>query len=200
LLTTRAALGPGSSPASTVTPYVSRFCYVAALGIAWMGWKAGMVGSVLTTGGGGFVIWRSTDATGAPTGDAIHVMANNVAATGSATSNGPVQVISNLAGAVSSFTGVNSAWAVQPYGLTSSLYAGNSQVFPVFQYTPIVGISASLGIALVSEIAIGSTVVLALLGATTHTFIQAGGTPWAGSTLGAAVSGTPVIGALMPWE
>lgn len=184
-----------------VTPYVSRFCYNTTQGVLWMAWKIGGSASNLTTSIGGFSIVRSTDSSGAVTTDAVQLITNQPStAVGAAASPGYAQIISNLTGLGYALGATGSNWGPHPYAITSTLYSANAQCFPVFQYTPVIGINASMALALQSEIGMNSTVVLALVGATTHTFIQTGGATWGGNTVGSNATSSATLGALMLWE
>lgn len=200
-ITTRVEVTYNGVIASTVTPYVSRFCYNATQGVLWMAWKIGAAGSNLNTSLGGFSIVRSTDSSGGVTTDAVQLITNRPdTAVGTAASPGYAQVISNLTGLGYALGTGGSNWGPHPYGLTSTLYSSNAQAFPVFQYTPIIGINASMALCLQSEVGMNSTVTVALVGATTHTFIQTGGATWGGNTVGSNATSVATIGALMLWE
>lgn len=197
---TRVAVGPPTGIASTVTPYISRFCYNTTQGILWMAWKIGGAG-VATSSLGGFLITRSTDAAGAVTTDSFQLITNSATATGSGTNAGFTQVISGLTGfAYTASPWPSSNWSSHPFNLTTSLYASNAQCFPCWQFTPVVGINANMACALQSEVGMHSTVTVALVGVTTHTFIQVGGGVWGGTNVGSEGTASTIIGALMLWE
>lgn len=190
------------APASTVTAYTSRFCYNATMGFLGLVWKLGGGG----TGGvslGGFFIYRSTNAAGASTTDAIMLITNSPTVPGSNGYQGAAQALSYLTSVAYNSAILpwpSAAWAHVPFLIPATLYAGNVQVFPIFQYTPILGINASCAIALMSEIALGGTVTgVALVGAATHTFLQVGGCFGAGNFT-AQNLGSSFYGVLMLWE
>lgn len=198
------AVGPNSNtPASTITPYVTRACYSTADGVLWLGWKLNGGGTTNQTLGG-FEIARSNDNTGAPTSDSIMLASNSNSATG-VTNSAFVQFISHLSG-LSYSTGAfpSTSWTLIPLTITGTLFGGNTQVFPCYQYTPVVGVSNWYGIAFCGEVAVGSTVSMAMVGSTTHTYIAAGslfGTsnfgPLANNSTG---GGATTLTLLLPWE
>lgn len=189
------------APVSTATPYVSRFCYNAAQGFLGMAWK--LNGAAANVNLGGFFIFRSTDSAGAPTTDAALLITNSTSTGGSTGNAGYMQVISYVNATAYNAAAVPawplSSWGYVPFGVTATFFGSNSQVFPVFQYTPVLGISASTAMALLAEVGMGSTVTLALIGVTTHTFIQVGGAFGTSQITQQSLS-TATYGMLMLWE
>lgn len=172
-LVTTASVSCGSAiPISTVATYVTRGCYNTAKGFLGFVWKIGSPGTT-NESMGGFAIFRSADNTGAPTSDSAMLLTNSSGL--SPQTQGFMQVISHLSGLVYD-TGAwpSTFWGFYPFNLTSSLVAGNAQVGPVFQYTPVLGVTPWLGIALVGELGVGSTASLTLVGATAHTYLAVG--------------------------
>lgn len=172
----------GAVAPSVVTNFVSRYCYNATQGIMWMSFKQGAVASGSL---GGFKIERSNNAAGAVTTDAYTILTQ-----GSATSPGGVQ------GAMQAYSyltpglvtlPVVTAYSAWPGNVTTTLVSGNIQVFPVWNFTPTIGVSANHAICLATEIPIGNTVNLALVGATTHTYLSI--PPMYGATAPAGVTG-----------
>lgn len=190
------------TPTSTATPYVSRFCYNATQGFLGMVWKIAGTGST-NISLGGFFVFRSTDAAGAVTTEAVMLLTNAPNVGGSSGNPGYMQVISYLtATAYNSVFGTpwpTTYWGYFPFALSVTLYGGNGQVMPVFQFTPVVGISAQLALALISEVGLGSTVTLALIGVTTHTYLQVGSGVGTSQLTNNSLSATN-YGLLMLWE
>ena len=154
-----------------VTAYLSRACYNTTAGVLWLTWK--LNGSNPTNMClGGFMISRSNDATGAVTTDAVACYTNSSNTTGQNT-QGAVFGISYLQSAAFNF-GNSAGWGYMPYSLTSTLFGGNTQVGPVFQYTPVLGVTNWQAIAVNGELGINSTVSMTLVGSTAHTYIAVG--------------------------
>lgn len=172
----RTALGGFGTISSISTPYITRACYSAAAGVLWLNWKQGGTGTA-TTSLAGFAIFRSADSTGVVTTDSVHLLASGNSATASV-STGTLQVISYLTN-----TAYNSAapfngtglWFFAPFQLSVTLSGGNIQGLPVYSYTPVLGITPWVSVVLNVEFGINSTQPAALVGATTHTFVNTGG-------------------------
>lgn len=196
---TRVACGGAAALVSTITPYITRACYHTTAGVLWLNWKQGGTGTA-TNSLSGFAIYRSADASGVVTTDSAHLF--NTSASASATvSGGNLQVISYL-----TTTAYNTAapysgaqWGVVPFSLTATLFSTNAQTSPVFSYTPVLGITPWFGIVLNSELGINSTVTAALVGATTHTFVNTGGFGGLSNLLPASLS-TATYGILALYE
>ena len=202
LVMTRVGITAGPVPASTVVPYTSRFCYNATQGFFGFVWKIGAQ-SMADRSYGGFAIFRSTDANGDPTSDSTMLLANqSTDGAGAASSPGYMQVISHLASTAYITTPFpTAAYSTNgaPLALTGTLYSGNAQVFPIWQYTPILGVSNQLAIGLNTEIAYNSTVSLALVGSTPHTYLNVNTMVGLTSTFGGGF--TPASHSfLMLWE
>lgn len=206
---TRVAAGPNqlSITGPGVTPYITRACYNTTDGVLWLVWKNGAVGNT-NQSLGGFAIFRSNDSSGAVTTDAVALLTNSGTATGQNTGDAVIQYISYLT--TTAYNGTNGTsntnWCCMPLATTVTLFGTGSQYGIVWQYTPVLGISNWAAIALVGEFAVGSTVVSAIVGATTHTYIAVGGafgttqlgaqSPALAATGGTAASFTVVL----PWE
>lgn len=156
-----------AAPSSTTTAYPSYFCYSAAQGVFCFGWKT--TGVSATNCIGALVIARTTNSSGAPTTNGYMVLTTGV--TTAATSGGSVQVYNYAAAAfISTITGVN--WCAAPFVASASLVAGAGSLGPCWQADPALGINASYGIAVQTELPAGVTITAALVGSTTHTFIS----------------------------
>lgn len=201
-VTTRCGCG-SATPASSVAAFTTRACYNTTDGVLWLGWKyAGNTTANMTIAG--FAILRSNDNTGVATTDAVLLLANVNAGNSSTGNQGNVNVISYLTNTAYSTTAPfagNSPpyWGFYPFLLSSSLVSGNTYVGPCFQFTPVPGISNWYGLALISELALGSTQSITLVGSTPHTYIQAGG--FVGCS-GLTFVSYPVasFGVILPWE
>jgi hypothetical protein len=204
---TRVYIGSGT-PISTVTTYVTRGCYTTASGSLHFTWKIGSTGTI-NQSMAGFSLFRSADNTGAPTTDAVMLLTNAVDGTSASfTQSGYMQTISYLTSTAYGPGGApwpNTFWGVFPFNLQSTLYSGNTQVGPVFQYTPVIGITPWLGIVLEGELAVGSTASMTLVGSTAHTYISVGSMfgPLNGLTnalLPCTGGGSTTFSMIMLWE
>lgn len=197
----------GALPASNVTAYTTRGCYSTADGVAWLAWKYNILGTANQTGAG-FLIARSNDNTGAPTTDAVLLLANSASGANSAISNsGTVQVISYLTSTAYSTaapwngTGTSGlVWGLIPFSLTSTLFSGNVYVGPCFQYTPVPGVSNWYGLVSYSELGLGSTASITMVGSTAHTYIQAGSFLDTNSLTSIGYVANTSVGVILPWE
>lgn len=121
----------GGTHASSVTSYVSRFCYNATDGIAAMMWK---IGGVSGPGNlGCFVIARTTDSSGASTTNAYISMSNG--STSVVGNTGTVQIYSYTAAALVTLTAAT-VFVAQIYNSTSLNTGGNIYVIPMFFLSP----------------------------------------------------------------
>lgn len=174
--TSRTAMGSFGPQLSTTTAYVTRGCYNATAGFLGFIWKIAGIATASSQAVSGFFLFRSADNTGAVTTDSVHLLASSGSASSSA-SGGTMQVISYLTStaynSASPFTG-GSVWGFVPFALSNTLFSGNTQLFPIFSYTPVVGITPWCGICLMSEFGLNSTDTFAVVGATTHTYISIG--------------------------
>lgn len=176
VVTGRTAMGTFGAISSISTPFITRGCYSAAAGVLWINWKQGGTGTG-STSLSGFVIFRSADSAGVVTTDSVHLLSSSGVATPSST-GGCVQVISYLTStaynSASPFTGTNE-YFFMPWAALSTLFTTNTQLGPFFSYTPVIGITPWLGMAVVTEFGINSTDTFALVGSTTHTYVSVGG-------------------------
>lgn len=200
---TRVACGVFTTEASNITPYVTSCCYNTTAGFLGFVWKMG--GAV--TGStwqplAGFFIFRSADATGAVTTESAMLLTASSTATASGTASS-LQTISYLTSTAYNVAAPYNGqqWGTQPFALTTTLLSGNTYVAPVFQATPAPGITPWLGIALLSEWALGSTNTATLVGTTSHTYKAVGSgfgaTAFMNSLYGLS---TTFIGLVMLWE
>jgi hypothetical protein len=204
---TRVYIGSGT-PTSIVTTYVTRGCYTAASGSLSFTWKIGSTGTV-NQSMAGFSLFRSSDNTGAPTTDAVMLITNSFdGVSGSFTQFGYMQTISYLQSVAYGPGGApwpNTFWGFFPFDLQTTLFSGNTQVAPVFQYTPVIGVTPWLGIVLTGELAVGSTASITLVGSTAHTYLSVGSMfgPIAGLTVNSypcTGGGLSTFSMIMLWE
>lgn len=196
---TRVNCGTGAI-ISTTTAYNSRYVYNPTMGFCAVIFKIGStVGANMSMSG--FVIFRSTDSAGAVTTDSVMLITNSASA--AASNSAKMQVLSHLTG--TAYNTVNpiadgSMHGSMPFSATATFFSGNGQVGFIYQATPILGIYACMAVGLLSEIGLNSTTVLALIGATTHTFLNVGMAFGSTVTSILGISGTSTFGYLILWE
>ena len=191
--------------ASTITSYTTRFVYNSTYGFLGMAWKTGGGGTSYCCYGH-FQVFRSNDATGAATGDAVMCLTNSYSNTGSS-SGGQMQCMSTLTNLVYPQTpAVNNttAWFAgsyqTPFNLTGTTYGGNSFVTPHYYMTPNICMSAYHCSALIAEAPLGNSFTTALVGSTTLTFISCG-LPWGyTNAYGNMTSGYTSVTFCMLWQ
>lgn len=188
--------GALKSNAQTIQPYVgilgssfpSYLCYRAADGFLGVALKAGGTAYM------GFCISRTNDTTGAVTGDAFNIQAGACANGEPNCSGYTICAPANLKFPASGSFSSNPQLAIWPYGLTSSYAGGSIQALPVFALAPQIQVDAKRCIALLSEVPLGTSFSLAVVGSTPRTFIQTGG------CLGFLVNPNGAYGTCMLWE
>lgn len=154
-------IGGGTAPASTVTNYGFRICYVDGfLGFMWkLGATAG-TGVALSF----FAIARSVDSSGAATAEAAVVYTG-------VTNPAVQQVRYTLGTSVIMTTG---SYSLIHGGFTASLVGGAAQVFRHYQAMPKVVPNKYLMTVLSAEIGNNTTFTAQPIDATSHTFISGG--------------------------
>lgn len=190
--TTRVSL-LGGAPASTSTAYTSRWCYNATDGAVAFAWKIlGGVGGA--TGLGGFGIMRSSDNTGAPT--ATSYFALITVNTGAPTISGGNPSMYNFAAAAFQVVSNSGFWCWDPFTLTASLVGTTIYALPAGLFDASgMAFQAYLAGGFATEFPQGTSVVLALIGSTTHTFMPVPNI-WGAVT----PAGVPGINILIVWE
>lgn len=172
---TRVACGNFGAPSSLITAFITCGCYNATAGVLWVNWKqGGSTNAALALAG--FAIYRSADNTAAVTTDSAQLFAPGFSAAASQ-SGGQLQSISYLTNtaynATNPFQGHN--WGFWPFDLTATVQGTVAYVGPVFQYTPVPGITPWACLANTSEFPINTTAPLTLVGSTPHTYRQCAG-------------------------
>lgn len=162
----------GGTPISALATYISRWCYTATQGSLGFCYK---INGVTNGGFMSLILCRSTDpSTGASTGDSYEIITNS--GNGGSSSSGNCQCYSFLTSALPSIPSPG-VFASIPFGLSSTLVNGGVQVGMGWILTPKVQVIASWCVVLFNDFPNGSTLVIALVGSTTHTFICIG-QPW----------------------
>jgi hypothetical protein len=200
---TRVECCGNSTFSSSTTNYISRACYNPTDGVFWFLYKQGSVATIGANGCmGGFSIYRDTNNAGVAQANSVHLLTNSSAAGNGATGNtGNLQVMSFLSATVYNTAPFpTQRWGAFPLGLSSTAFGSNDYGGPIWQFTPIPGISPWGQIQLLSEVPLGTTVSLTIIGSTAHTYIQAG-VPFG---CNAMTNDTSLIvasyGLLLPWE
>jgi hypothetical protein len=198
----------GNTPGSNTVAYTTRACYSTSDGVLWLAWKYGANSTGVNATLAGFVIARSNDNTGAPTTDAVLLLTNAITGNSNNGSNGFAQAISYLTSTAyntvapwnETFLATSAQiWGVYPFNLSSSLFSGNTYAGPCFQFTPVPGVSNWYGLALLSELALGSVASITIVGSTAHTYIQAGNAIGTNGLTGLQYP-TGTYGLILPWE
>ncbi|MGH8173130.1 MAG: hypothetical protein ACREPX_08275 [Rhodanobacteraceae bacterium] len=155
-----------TAPGSTVTLYPSHFCYSATLGVFCFSWKFGGRGTGLPQAN--YIGGRSSDSTGAPTGDAYAY----VTSTGGSTAWTTARSISYLSSTI--YLGSDNFWLVH-YGLSASVVGGVPQAFKTYYVTPRVRPWMAMLVVVDAEITRGTTFTDTVVGTTSHTYLNAAG-------------------------
>ena len=154
-------IGGGFTPASTVTNYEFRICYVDGF-IGFM-WKLGAT-SGTNVALGFFAIERSVDSSGAATAEAAKIYTG--------VSNPAVQQVRYTLG--TSVTFAAGSYSLIHGGFTTSLTGGAAQVFRHYQALPKVVPSKYLMTVLSAEIGNNTTFTAQPITTTSHTYISGG--------------------------
>lgn len=207
-VTTRVAVCGGVAPVSTVTAYVSRYCYNSAYGFLGCVLKQGAFDGNVAHSLGGFIVFRASGNAGAAIGNSVALITNSYNnATNSVSAMQILSYTANLVYPTALTSGACSTWASlgnpytggndTPFDVTSTLENGNIFVFPALMFDPVFRFSAVVGVVLINDIALGVTFQTALIGASLLTFLQVG-LPFGGTLLGAA--GSPLHAIVMLWQ
>lgn len=180
-LTTRSTLGCANPSTSAIIQFISRYNYNNTIGYLGIAFKIGSVSANTTIMG--LIISRSNDSSGNPTGVCLNVYTNSIGNTGITTGgiSGALQSM-NYAGAVinptpstnNSPVWYGSSGIPMPFNVTTTLISGNAFFTPCYYAAPIPTFTAYMGVALITEQPIGSTVPAAIIGSTPLTFLSVG--------------------------
>lgn len=196
---TRVAAAGGVAVGQSTTNYNSYYSYVPAQGFLGLSMKNGMASTNEATMG--FMIFRSVNASGAPTADSIHLLTNSGTANGTS-SSGTLQIINNNTGALQTLT-TPTSWGIIPFSTSYSQEGTVAMVFPVFQYlgsaaAPGFGITNAMALGINNEINVGATAAVTILGTLSLTYLNVGGGV-STSNLGPGY-GVTNYGMLMLWQ
>jgi hypothetical protein len=173
----------GSAPASLVTAYPSYYSYNATTSTCLAAMKFGAITNAYAMG---FYIHRSNNSAGAPTATSVSLYMCGYSATNYglvATNQGNQQTL-NYANSVvypTLASGNSNQWpcipqnvnnATQIYGLSSTLESSTVFIFNGIYMNPAFNYSAFTGIALVADIANGTTVATTMVGTESVTMIS----------------------------
>lgn len=184
----------GGVAASNVTTYISRWCYNTSDGIVAFAWKIGATAADL----GGFALGRTCDNTSAPTNQGYLLFiqgAGVVTPGGSPGISVMYNFVSTLLTTGSPFINSNLNW--NPFANTTTIVGGATVYVLPFFYYDAAGPSwmAFMGTGFASEFTSGTSVSLAMVGSTAHTFMPVPGL-WVSTSIGNM--GLALF--LMPWE
>lgn len=177
---TRVSCTYGSAPNSTVSNNVSRYCYNTTQGVLGFQFKIGNqnTGSAFTAIGG-LHIFRSVDASGAPTSVSALILSNNLSNLGTSASGPFMQGLGYSLTTTFPPTASTTQWATIPLNAATTLAGTNGQVFPAFQWaptssTPPYGITNAYALGVNAEIPMNVTVTVTILGTTSLTYMSSG--------------------------
>ena len=178
---TQVQCGSGAAPVSTSAVYTSYYCYNSTLGTCLVAMKFGATAGCYSMG---FYIHRSNDSTGAPTGTSVSLYS------GSANTSNPST--NYLAGCQQTLNYANSLvyptigttastqWGCIPqnpngsviFGLTATLESSTVFIFNTIVVNPAFFYSAFMGVALLTDVANGTSVSTTIVGAQAVTLIS----------------------------
>ena len=200
VVSARSAVANGITPLAS-TSFITRACYSAANGVLWLTWKHGANNNA-NVPLGGFLIYRSNNqSTGAPTGEAVSIISNNIGPIGFTAVSPVQQTISYLTNSISC-DGTYSTHCQYVGNLTNSVYNGKLSISP-FQYSAPsalggwIGYSGCAACLLINEVAVGNTLIASLLPAQANNIFMSVGL-FIGSTYINNQSNTN-IGAALLW-
>ena len=154
----------GSAP-STVALFTSYLCVSDGFfGIAFK-LGAGGSGANVITPHFYYAIARSTDNTGTPTADAVMQVFSTTTAT-----QHFARTISFLTSTIYGGAGTLNWW-LDFYSNTSTLVSGTPQIYKGYMTTPRVRPSNFHAVSILSEVPVGTTTTVALVGSTPHTYL-----------------------------
>lgn len=184
------ACGYGQLQGSTSTNRPARYCYNTTQGFLGMAVKYDGVSNYCHFG---IMIYRSVNASGAPTADSFHCITSSNNATGQSTCPTTAIYAANpslfyLNAGSSNVGNIAPGYIIPspPFNSTQTIMGGGGagQVFPIYQLAPAgttgpmnIGITNALCYGSLVEFAVGSTVTVTILGSTSLTYIGVGN-PW----------------------
>jgi hypothetical protein len=188
---TQVACFNDSAPYSTSTAYTSRYVWNPSLGYLGVCFKIGASANGTADNSiGGFVLFRTNDTSGSPTGVATVLISNSTSTTTgvSTVATGCMQCMAYSGGVSAAIyptlnannstfwiagtpTTVNNIF---PFGLTSTYENGTAFVFPIFTIDPVIKFSAFNAVASNNDFPLGNTASFAVVGGTALTFISCG--------------------------
>ena len=175
---TQVACFPGGVPLSISTLYTSNYCANMTYGVVDCLEKLNSytVGAL----GGGFILFRTSDSGGSPTGNAIVLISNSSTATGSAiaSSINTMQCMTwNGSGVGSTVYGLSNVYSsvnAPIFALTTTVESATAFVFPIYTVDPVIRFAAYAGNVYNADIPIGNTFSTAIIGSTPATFLNFG--------------------------
>ncbi len=188
---TQVACFNDQAPLTLGTAYTSRYVWNPSLGYLGVCFKIGAsTNGVSDNSIGGFVLFRTNDTSGNPTGVATVLISNSTSTTTglSTVATGCMQCMAYSGGvsaAIYPTLGPNNStfWIagtpttvsnIFPFGLTSTYENGTAFVFPIFTIDPAFKFSAFNAVASENDFPLGNTASFAVVGGTALTFISCG--------------------------
>jgi hypothetical protein len=202
--TSLAKLYTGGTATGSTTSYTSRFCYNTTQGFLGVVLKIGMGGA--NESEAGFLLFRTVNSSGASTGDGVMLLTNSDNTT-LANSGGYMATI-NFNTSVATIQGTapltsSNGWGFVPYSNSSGEVGTETQVYPVFQVranatTPGIGITNALALNCMTDIPLGGTLSINILGSLTCTYISVGNAVASNTLTNVAYS--TAFGLMMLWQ
>lgn len=206
IITTEVAVCYNGGPTSTSTSAISRYCYNTTQGFLGVVWKMGInpnTGGAPDTSFGGFVIMRTNDNTGAVTGEGVIFCHGGSSTFGFPSASNYQQTINFSTPSLQPPGGIPGGnaqvgWAPWPMGLASTFESGDVSAIPWLYAVPSVQASVNAATVNQSEVAVGSTVSVALVGSTARTYLSVG--RQFSTNSGCTNASTALTGGLMLWQ
>lgn len=189
--TARSAVTTSVAINSITATYFSNFSYNATQGVFSMAWKA----NAAVDNYGFLILTRSTDSTGAPTGDAYGLITNSSTATSVNGSAGAAQWYSYLTSTLLPLSRPDIWVLALPFLQAVTLSAGSIQVGCGFQSTPVLGLNGNFGAGILAEVPVGVTISVAFVGTSARTYLGVGHA-WNNANIG----GFGNAGLLILWQ
>ena len=187
---TQVACFNDGAPLSTSNAYTSRYVWNPSLGYLGVCFKIGAsTNNIPDNSIGGFVLFRTNDTSGNPTGVATVLISNSTSTTTglSTVLTGCMQCMAYSGGVSAAIyptlnatnstlwtTGNTAVNSVFSFGLTSTYENGTAFVFPIFTIDPAIKFSAYNAVASNSDFPLGNTASFAIVGGTALTFVSCG--------------------------
>lgn len=185
---TRGAWVFGAAVTSTVTAYPSYVCVASGhVGVAWK------LGASSGAGHGLFIICRTHDTSGAPTGTGFVVYIPQA-------SSGPLNSQSVRTAAPAAAYAATTAYCIVPGQPLASLVGSSIQVYAHFAINPQVWTLPTLATVVLTEAPANTTLSVAMVGSTARTLLSVGSFGFYPALIGTGPGSSTTYGLAMLWE